>query len=317
MKKKSILIIFLSLVFLVSCSNESGSKVSTGEEKLKVYISNYPLYDFTKSITGDLIEVINIRQNSGVHGWEPSAKDIADLNKGDMFIYSGSELESWADNLIDEGSIGVNIVDASEGLELLESDHDHDDHDEHEHEDDHDDHDHGQYDPHIWLSLRNAETILENIERAVSELDSENQEKYKENLNSYLSQLKELDEEYTKKLSDNKRDAIIVSHEAYAYLCRDYNFKQVGIEGVLAEGEPSVAQIDNIIKVSRELDAKTIFYEETISPKVANLIAEEVGASLELLSPIETLSPEQEKNGENYLTIMKSNLEGIYKALNE
>ena len=69
--------------------------------------------------------------------------------------------------------------------------------------------------------------------------------------------------------------------------------------------------------MSKDLNVKTIFYEDTISPKVAKLIAEEVGAKLELLSPLETLSAEQESNGEDYISIMKSNLEGIYKALNE
>ncbi len=326
MKKKRYLVLLLLMALFIGCSSNKGTGEKTKEDTMKVYVSNYPLYDFTKNIAGDKVEVINVRQNAGVHGWEPSARDIANLKEADLFIYGGEHLEGWAEQLINDGTITNNAVDISEGLVLLESthhhdhdeehDHDHDEEHDHDHDDDHD-HDHGQYDPHIWLSLRNAQVIVENISKALSELDQENKDFYQENYNKYANELKKLDEEYTEKLSNPKLEAIIVSHEAYGYLCRDYNFRQVGIEGVLAEGEPSVVQIDNIIKTSKELGVKTIFYEDTISPKVANLIASEVGANLELLSPIEILSPEQEDSGDDYLSIMKSNLEKIYKALNE
>ncbi|NLW42735.1 MAG: zinc ABC transporter solute-binding protein [Tissierellia bacterium] len=328
MKKIILLFLIVTLTLSVGCGNKTSQNAGENKERLKVYVSNYPLYDFTNNIAKDSVDVINIRQNSGVHGWEPSAKDIANLKEGDLFIYGGEDADGWAEELIDNNIIKGKIVDVSSGIDLLEIDHDHEDNLDHDHEEDHKDnhdhdhgedhdHDHGEHDPHIWLSLRNAQIITSNISKGLSEIDSNNKTLYENNLKDYINKLESLDIEYTHKLSSTLNDSIIVSHEAYGYLSRDYNFKQVGIEGILAEGEPSVSQIENIIKVSKDLNVKTIFYEDTISPKVAKLIAEEVGAKLELLSPLETLSAEQESNGEDYISIMKSNLEGIYKALNE
>ncbi|NLD18326.1 MAG: zinc ABC transporter solute-binding protein [Tissierellia bacterium] len=318
MKKIILLTLVIALILMVGCTNKNFQDSNINDEKIKVYVSNYPLYDFTINIASDLVEVINIRQNSGVHGWEPSAKDLTNLKEGDLFIYGGNEVESWAEDLIESEIITGKIVDVSDGIGLLVHTHEHnDDHEHDEHEDDDHGHDHGDFDPHIWLSLKNAQIITANISKGLMEIDPNNKSSYEDNLKRYNEQLKNLDIEYSDKLSNTVNDSIIVSHEAYGYLGRDYNFKQVGIEGVLAEGEPSVSQIDNIIKISKDLNVKTIFYEDTISPKVANLIAEEVGAKLELLSPIETLSSEQEANNEDYLSIMRTNLEGIYKALNE
>lgn len=352
--KKIILLFIMTLVVFTGCNekkenienanSENTATVENKEEansKKMIYVSNYPLYDLTKSLVGDKVELVNITSNSGFHGWEPTAKDIANIKESDLFIYNGHGLENWVDTLIENGTFDGNILEVSNGLALLESTHDHDHEHEHDHENEVEDHDHdheaeahdhdreeaaenhehehnhGKYDPHIWLSLRNAEKILENIKNKLVELDSENKDFYEENYNKTVADLKNLDEKYVSALSETKRDTIVVSHEAYGYLCRDYGFKQVGIEGINAEGEPSLQQIDNIIKTAKQHDVKVIFYEDTISPKVAELIANEVGAELLLLSPIEALSEEQIAKGENYLSIMEQNLEGINKALNE
>lgn len=330
--KKLIVPILIVLMVLVGCSKQvdknKEAKTDLGTENKSsnlvddtsiktIYVTSYPLYDFTKSIVGDKAEVINITNNKGFHGWEPSAKDIADVQKADMFIYSGPGLEKWVDDLIANGTISGNIISASEGLDLLTASHSHD-HEDHDHEDhDHEDHDKESFDPHIWLSLRNAQIILENIKNSLVDLDPVNKDFYEANCQERTEAFKALDEKFTDSLANTKRDSIVVSHEAYGYLARDYNFKQVGIEGINAEGEPSLKQIDNIISVGKENDVRVIFYEQSISPKTASLIAKELGADLELLSPLESLSQDQINEGKDYLTVMEDNLEVINKALNE
>lgn len=375
--KKNILILILVLgILLTACSTKENNssmskenpfkKVEEAQDKKTIYVSNYPYYDFTKAIVKDKIDIVNLTKNQGFHNWEPSAKDLADLQNSSLFIYSGPGLERWADDLIEKNLIGGSVLALSDGLDLLKSTHTHDHEEEHEHdheedhnhdheeehdheednnhdhnhdhdheedhnhdheedyshdlEEDHDhdhDHDHGEFDPHIWLSLKNAQVIVENIKNQVSELDPANADFYEENYKELSKKLKDLDEKYEETLKNKKRDEILVSHEAYGYLCRDYGFKQTGIEGINPQGEPSLQQIDNIIKLCKEKDLKVIFYEESISPKVADLIAHEVGASLELLSPIEVLSKEQMDAGKDYFEIMEDNLEGLDKALNE
>lgn len=316
MKIRKLLTLFLALIFIVGCSNQENVEVTREEEKdIKIYVSNYPLYDFTKRIVGDKIEVINITKNQGFHGWEPTARDIADIKSGDLFIYNGPEIETWAADMIDSGTIDIETLVASDGVDFLKSTHNHDhDHEEHDHDHEHE-HNHGDVDPHIWLSLKNSKIMLNNIAEKIIKLDTENKDYYKDNLEKALEEFDDLDKKYEKELSNKIHDTIIVSHEAYGYLCRDYGFNQVGIEGIHAEGEPSVQQIDNIIKLSNELGTNVIFYENTISPKVSEMIAEQVGAELILLTPIEALTEDEIKNGENYLSLMEWNLQGLRKAL--
>lgn len=325
--KNTILILILVLgIILTACKKNENTTTMTNEQvkeevnetqaKKTIYVSNYPYYDLTKAIVGDRVDLVNITKNQGFHNWEPSAKDLADLQEADMFIYSGPGLEKWADDLIEKDLIGGSILSLSDGLDLLKSTHSHD----HDHEEDHDyeeDHDHGEFDPHIWLSLKNAQVIIKNIKDQVTELDPANADFYEANYKDLSQKLKDLDDKYEETLKDKKRDEILVSHEAYGYLCRDYNIKQIGIEGINPQGEPSLQQIDNIIKLCQDKDIKVIFYEESISPKVADLIANEVGASLELLSPIEVFSKDQMDAGKGYLEIMEDNLKGLDKALNE
>lgn len=313
MKIRKLLTLLLALVFFVGCSNQGKTEVVKADTNIKIFVSNYPLYDFTKKIAGDKVEVVNVTKNQGFHGWEPTARDIADIKSGDLFIYNGPEIETWAADMINSGTIDIETLVASEGVDFLESAHSHYNHD---HEESHEhDHSHGDIDPHIWLSLKNSKKMLENITEKLIELDSENEQYYKENYEKYSEIFEDLDKKYEEELSNKVRDTIIVSHEAYGYLCRDYNFKQVGIEGIHAEGEPSVQQIDNIIKLSKELGTNVIFYEHTISPKVAEMIAEQIGAELILLNPIETLTEEEIENGEDYVSLMEWNLQGLRKGL--
>lgn len=325
--KNTILILILVLgILLTACKKNENTTTMTNEQvkeevngnhaKKTIYVSNYPYYDLTKAIVGDRVDLVNITKNQGFHNWEPSAKDLADLQEADMFIYSGPGLEKWADKLIEKDLIGGSILSLSDGLDLLKSIHSHDHEEDHDH-DHEEDHDHGEFDPHIWLSLKNAQVIIKNIKDQVTELDPANADFYEANYKDLSQKLKDLDDKYEETLKDKKRDEILVSHEAYGYLCRDYNIKQVGIEGINPQGEPSLQQIDNIIKLCKDKDIKVIFYEESISPKVADLIANEVGASLELLSPIEVLSKDQMDAGKGYLEIMTENLKGLDKALNE
>lgn len=320
--KKNLLILILVLgIILTACNKNENTTTMTNDQvqevvkedvkesqaKKTIYVSNYPYYDLTKAIVGDKMDLVNITKNQDFHNWEPSAKDIADLKNADLFIYSGPGLEKWADDLIEKNLIGGSVLSLSDGLDLLKSTHSHD----------HDHHDHGEFDPHIWLSLKNAQVIIENIKDQVTELDPANADFYEANYKDLSKKIKDLDDQYEETLKDKKRDEILVSHEAYGYLCRDYGFKQIGIEGINPQGEPSLKQIDNIIKLCKEKDIKVIFYEESISPKVADLIANEVGASLELLSPIEVLSKEQLDAGKGYIEVMAENLKGLDKALNE
>ena len=170
-------------------------------------------------------------------------------------------------------------------------------------------------DPHTWLSIRNAIQECEAIKDAFVGLDVRNAAYYEENFEAYKKRLEALAEQYRSELTDLATDTIVVSHEAFGYLCADYGLKQEAVEGLTAESEPDSARMKEIVDFCREKNIKVIFFEELVSPKVAQTIADEVGADTAVLNPIEGLTVEQESEGLDYIGLMQENLESLKKAL--
>ncbi|OYP01292.1 hypothetical protein CG709_11240 [Lachnotalea glycerini] len=126
----------------------------------------------------------------------------------------------------------------------------------------------------------------------------------------------ELDSELTNRLGALKSKNIIVSHEAFSYLCKAYGLTQVSIGDLEADAEPDANRIAQIVEFAKTNQVKTIFFEELVSPKVANVIANEVGADTAVLNPVEGLTEDQMDAGEDYFSIMRSNMDALEKALN-
>ena len=340
---KKILFLLVGIVLFSGCSKSAetkdAAKDTENKEGLKVYASVYPMYDFAKKIAGDKLDVEMVMpQGTEPHGWEPDTKTIKNLENADLFIYNGAGLEDWTDKVIDSlSNKNLKVVEASEGVELIKSSHDHEDedhdhegaeenhnheasennhnHEAHEEDHEHEGHHHGPMDPHVWISPKNAKIEMENIKNALAELDKENADYYESNYQKYAKMLDELDAKYSEKLSALPNKTIVVSHEAYGYLCKDYGLNQLGIKGVNAETEPDAKKMAEIINYVKENKITTIFTEELIDPKVSKIIADETGCLVKVLSPIEGLSEEQIKNNEDYFSIMEENLENLVGAL--
>lgn len=217
--------------------------------------------------------------------------------------------------------------DHAEEHEHDEDGHEDDDHDHegHNHEDEEEGHDHGEEghhhhdhhgtDPHVWLSPRNARIEMENIRDALIQADPDGSEEYQANCDKWTKELDALDQEYTEALSAMTRHEIVVSHEAFGYLCDAYGLVQEPIEGIDADAEPDAKRMAEIADFVTQSQVKVIFTEELVSPKVAEAIAQETGARVEELSPLEGLSQEQIDAGEDYLSVMRSNLSKLVEAL--
>lgn len=364
---KKIFAVALALsVLLVGCksNNKTASDMTEKNTNTKtIYTTIYPIYDFTKKIAGDKMNVVYLESdNQSAHDFEPSAEDMKNITDADLFIYNGAGLESYIDKIKSAINKDIKFVEASEGIELLanheehdheDEDHDHEDedhdhnnhnnhnhdhededhnhnnhnhdngnhnennhnHDEHEHEGHHHHH-HGPNDPHIWLSPQNAKTMLKNIVDAVSELDPENKDFYEENLKKYTDELDKLDSEFKEGLANIKSNEIVVSHEAFGYLCNEYGLTQKGIEGVMAESEPDAKTIKEIIELVKEKGIKIIFTEEAMNPKIVETISKETGAEVRTLNPLEGISEDDMDKGVDYFQVMRENLENLKEALN-
>lgn len=305
-------------------------KTPGNSEKLEVYTSFYPLYDFAVKIGGDKVKVINlVPAGTEPHDWEPATTDILSLEKADMLIYNGVGMEHWVDQV--SASLenkNLILLEASNGITLLEGGEHEDEHadedalkDEHDGEkDEHTDEDekigaHKGFDPHVWLSIKNAKKEMENIKDAFVKADPDNKDFYEANYEKYAAEFDAMDLKFNKELSGLTNKDLIVAHQAFAYLCTDYGLKQVAIEGLAADSEPDAKRMAEIIDFARDKEIKTIFFEELVNPKVAETIAAEIGAQTDVLNPLEGLTQEQLNAGEDYLSIMEKNLKALVSAL--
>jgi zinc transport system substrate-binding protein len=145
----------------------------------------------------------------------------------------------------------------------------------------------------------------------MANIDSDNADFYGSNAEGLEDALGKLDEEYSKALANCERNELVVSHEAFGYLTERYGLEQIGVSGIDPESEPSPGRVAEVAEFAREHEVTTIFFEEQVAPDIAQIIADETGAEVEVLDPLE-FEPE---GGADYFDVMRSNLDAISKAL--
>lgn len=298
---KHLLILFSLILTLLLSSCGADVQNSDNSDKAVVYTSFNAMYQITKEIAGDKADVECLMPSGAEpHDWEPSAGDIVKLQKADIFVYSSDDMETWVSDVLNSAKSGLDVVEASKDITEIDVD---------VHEND-DGHSHGGHDPHVWLDPKNAVVQAQSITDELCKTDSENADYYKQNLAVFKEKAENLDNEYKQVLQNAKTKYIIVSHEAYGYLCNAYGLEQIGIEGVMADSEPSPAKMAEIVNFAKEHNIKYVFAENSGDTKLADTAANEIGGEVLVLSPFESGS-------EDYFTVMENNLQVLKKALCE
>lgn len=304
--KMSVLTVVSLILCLTGCQNSADEiRQAKQEGKLTVVTSFYPMYDFAVKVGGEKVRVVNlVPAGTEPHDWEPAPADIASLEQAEVFVYNGAGMEHWVEDVMKAlENESLIQVEASDGITLLESDHSHSDGEE------------DMCDPHVWLDPMNARAEMSNILDAFVKADPEHADYYKKRYDTYAAGLEELDREFTEGLSQVTDRNVIVAHEAFGYLCSAYSMNQIGIEGLSPDSEPDPARMEEIVRFAKENHVCTVFFEELVSPKVAETIAREIGADTQVLNPLEGLSEEQLEAGEDYMSVMRDNLEVLQNAL--
>lgn len=323
----SLLTLALILVFtLTACGPKSSGSIVEG--KVNVVTTFYPIYEFTKEIGGDDINAINLLP-VGVepHDWTPRSQDIVNTSKAQLFLYNGAGLEGWVPNFLKglDSSSKVEAVEVSKGVDLIMTDeddgHDHggsSEEDHHEEDADHANHSSGDSlhtDPHTWVSPKSAIIMARNIKESLQSVDPEHKDGYEERYNKLAERLEALDSKFEQELTKLPNHEIVVSHQAFSYLARDYGLEQHAIMGLSPDAEPRGQDLVNLAKLVKDEGIKYIFFEELVSDKLAKTLAAEAGVSTMVLNPVEGLTAEQERNGDNYFTLMEKNLQNLIMAL--
>lgn len=316
-RKTWIFALLLTIVPVCGCTANTPVPAAQGD-KITVYTSFYTMYDFTRKIGGDKVNIINmVPSGMEPHDWEPSPKDIAGLSGADLFIYNGAGMEGWAGKVLDSlGSSKLIAVETTKNIPMENATHTHSEHTD-EHDEDHngDSHEGLEYDPHVWLNPMNAKLQMEAIRDGLMQADPRNSSFYQERFEDYSGRLDALDRAYRLAAAGFTKKEIVVSHQAFGYLCHAYGLEQLAIEGISSDSEPTPARMAEMIDFVREHEVNVIFFEELASPKVAEAIARETGTRTMLLNPLEGLSEENLKAGKDYFSVMEENLEALKQAL--
>lgn len=283
-----LVIFFILIVFFIDKNNGKDG------DKILITTSFYPIYFITSQIGGDLVKVENLVPN-GIepHDYELTSGDIIKIKKSKLLIINGGGVEVWKEDVLTDSSNNKKAIVLIDRIkdDLIEND------------------------PHIWLSPNLAIKMAEVISFELAQVDPENANYYKSNLNTLKVKLFELNNDFKSGLSSCKKKDIVTSHEAFGYLVRDYNLNQVAISGLSTEEEPSIEKMTEISQFVRNNGIEYIFFESLVSPELSETIASEVGAQTLVLNPLEGLTEKELSLGGNYFSEMRRNLDNLRLAL--
>lgn len=265
------------LTFMLSASQASAN--------ISAVCTLFPVYDFTRQITGSLADVtLLLPPGTEPHDYEPSAGDIKLLNNSDAFIFTGLQMEEWAGK-ISRSLTKTHIVNASDGIVLTDND------------------------PHVWLDLSLAQKMSANILNALCEIDPANSQIYQQNFELLVAKLKELDEMF---LNMEKTKTLVFAGEFSAgYFMRRYGFDYVSAYD--GENEPSVRRMAEVLKFIRQNKIKYIFADYAGISLVTKTISDETGTE------ILTFGTGHNVPGSSvtFVQIMRENYENIREAMND
>ena len=315
-------VLLLSLMGCKAANSATGTTEAGDDKKISVVTTIFPEYDWVREIVkgSDNVEVTMLLDNGvDLHSYQPTVEDIMKIASSDVFIYVGGESDGWVEDALSEAVNPnmqvINLLDALgdsvkeeevvEGMEAEEG--------EEEEEG-------PEMDEHVWLSLRNAESLVKVIADAISKVDEANKETYTANADSYIDKLSKLDEEYKTAISGSNKDTVLFGDRfPFRYVVDDYGLKYyAAFVGCSAETEASFETIVFLANKVDELSLNTVLTIEKPNHNIANTIVDNTSAKDQKIMELDSMQSTTSKDvadGKTYLNIMESNLEVLKEAL--
>lgn len=289
----SISIIGVSILIALFLSRKIPNSKQLNTSKLKITTSFYPLAFLAEQIGGDKVIVTNLTPpGAEPHDFEPGTRDIVQLENQDIVLLNGGGLEGYADKIkenIDLQKTKLILV----GQPFMSN----------------------PKDPHVWLDPVLYKKEAKIIAEAFIKIDPINSKIYAANAKKLSDTIDKLDLEFKKKLSGCRQKNIVTSHKAFGYLASRYGLHEVALAGLSPEQEPSSKALTEVATFAKKNKIKYIFFEELVSPSIAETIANEIGAQTLVFSPLEGLTKEDANAGKTYFSVQRENLMNLQIAL--
>lgn len=335
---------------------EQNSIEKGNSNKISIVCTTFPQYDWVKNILGEEAERFNVTLllDNGVdmHSYQPTVKDIATAGSSDLFIYVGGESDTWVEDALKETknkdlkAINLmetldNFVKEEEVVEGMQEErkslgHSHEKSSKEKQEQtqkesyENSQEINGQkeaadeepeYDEHIWLSIRNAEIMVKNIEKAIEQLDSDNAKVYQTNAENYIKKLDTLDKQYANTIQNAKYKAILFGDRfPFRYMVDDYDLKYyAAFAGCSAETMAGFETVTFLAKKADELQLPVILTIENSDGRIAEAVKSNTtkkNQKILAMNSLQSVTKEQLADGITYLQVMQENLSVLSEALN-
>ncbi len=284
---------------LAACGDDGPAASGT----LDVATAFYPIELVTRTVGGDLAMVTNLTPPGGEpHDLELKPSDVRRIREADLIVYFADGFQPSIEDAIEQLSDKTKAVDLLAGISLKRPPPGAEE-------------EGLDVDPHVWLDPTLMQRIVDGVTDALAKTVPASAGEIRARATALNGELAALDGEFKAQLTNCARHEIFTSHAAFAYLADRYGIRQVAIEGISPEAEPSSKRLLEIAQQARHAKATTIFFETLISPRVSQAVARIVGAKTAVLDPIEGLTPEDAAKGADYFSIMRQNLAALVEAL--
>jgi len=303
------LLLGLCLGGCIPSTSESQSQLSpspvtttaTNLEKKVVLTTFTVLADIAQNVAGDKAIVESMtKPGAEIHGYEPTPSDLVRAQKADLILDNGLNLERWAQKLYNSvpNVPRITLTEGIQPVEIAENAYK------------------GKPNPHAWMSPQNALIYVENIRKALVNLDSGNADTYNTNAKAYSQKIKEVDEKLRKAVSVIPADKrYMVSCEgAFSYITRDYGLKEVYIWAVNSEQQATPKQVEKVIDTVKANKIPVVFCESTVNDGAQRQVAKESGARYGGVFYVDSLSP-ADGPAPTYLKLLERNVTTLTEGL--
>ena len=326
--KKKIFQLFIFLItislFLTGCQKENN----LDKNRISIVATNFPAYDFARSVvtkvdenylapTNNFTNVdikLLIKPGMETHSFDPTPKDIIDIQNADIFIYMGGHSESWVQKILETSNkLPKKIIKLKDVVEITHN------HEHHEAEHNHNEH---EEDEHFWTDSKNAIKMISTVLENIIEVDNEKTngkyiEEYQSNANSYINQINKLSSEIKNTVDNSKNKFLIFGDRfPFTYFADEYGLEFISaFDGCSSAVEVKTSKLAELIDIAKEKNAKAIFKIEMSNGKIAQTIADATDAKILELHSCQNVTKDDFNKGVTYAFTMKSNLNTLREGL--
>lgn len=282
---------------LVSCG-PSAERSKTGPKRILTTFTI--IQDMAQNVAGTAAIVESItKPGAEIHDYEPTPLDLVKAQDADLVLWNGMGLERWFEKFLQQVQDVPSVV-LSEGIEPIGIG---------------DGPYTGKPNPHSWMSPANAVVYVENIRRALVELDPANAATYNANAATYTKEIRAVDEPVRKALEAIPADQrwLVSCEGAFSYLTRNYGMKELYLWPINADQEGTPQQVQKVVDTVRTNKIPVLFSESTISDKAMLQVAKETGARYGGVLYVDSLTAE-DGPAPTYLKLLQYNADTIVKA---